>query len=284
MHVSLQAMIEIGQYNRLRIERLVDPGAILYDDAGNSVLLPNKYVPENAEVNDSMEVFVYTDSEDRPVATTLTPLIHLNKFAVLRAKDVNRVGAFMDWGLEKDLMIPYKQQASKIRRGGRYLVYMYLDQATHRLVGTTKTYHHFDKNIEAFDEQQEVELLIGGLNEQGLNVVVNDRYQGIMFDSEIFRDFKMGDRLTGYVKTIRNDSKLEVTTRKIGLENLEEGAQQIIDAVKNMNGFLALHDKSAPEEIRDLLQMSKKNFKRSLGILYKKKLVELTPDGIKLVD
>ena len=277
-------MIEIGQYNRLRVERLVDPGAILYDDAGNSVLLPNKYVPEHADVGDYLEVFVYTDSEDRPVATTLTPLIHLNKFAVLRARDVNRVGAFMDWGLEKDLMVPFKQQAKKIRRGGRYLVYMYLDQATNRLVGTTKTYHHFDKNIEVFDEQEEVELLIGGLHDLGLNVVVNDRYQGIMFDSEIFKDFKMGDRLTGYVKTIRNDSKLEVTTRKIGLENLEEGAEHILAAVKNMNGFLALHDKSSPDEIRDILQMSKKNFKRSLGILYKKKLVKLVDDGIRLID
>ena len=164
------------------------------------------------------------------------------------------------------------------------MVYMYLDQATNRLVGTTKTYHHFDKNIEVFDEQEEVELLIGGLHDLGLNVVVNDRYQGIMFDSEIFKDFKMGDRLTGYVKTIRNDSKLEVTTRKIGLENLEEGAEHILAAVKNMNGFLALHDKSSPDEIRDILQMSKKNFKRSLGILYKKKLVKLVDDGIRLID
>jgi len=276
-------MINIGQYNNLKIDRLVDPGAILYDDSGNSVLLPNKYVPESAEVDDMMEVFVYMDSEDRPVATTLIPYIELDSFAVLRAKDVNRTGAFMDWGLEKDLMVPFKQQVSKIRKGSSYLVYMYLDQATNRLVGTTKTYHHFSKEIYDFTEMDEVELLIGGLNEQGLNVVVNNRFQGIMFESEIYRDFKMGERLTGYVKTIREDSKLEVTTRKIGVENLEEGAEKILAAVRNMNGFLALHDKSAPDEIQDVLQMSKKNFKRSLGILYKKRLVTLVEGGIELV-
>ncbi|MEL6562569.1 MAG: S1-like domain-containing RNA-binding protein [Bacteroidota bacterium] len=276
-------MIDIGQYNNLKIERLVDPGAILYDDAGNSVLLPNKYVPEDAEVGDVMEVFVYMDSEDRPVATTLIPYIELNGFAVLRAKDVNRTGAFMDWGLEKDLLVPYKQQASKIRKGSSYLVYMYLDQATSRLVGTTKTYHHFDKEIYHFEEQEEVEILIGGLNDLGLNVVVNNRYQGIMFDSEIYRDFKMGERLTGYVKTLRDDSKLEVSTRKIGVENLEEGSEKILDAIKNMNGYLALHDKSSPDEIQEVLQMSKKNFKRSLGILYKKRLVNLVEGGIELV-
>ena len=237
-------MINIGQYNTLTIDRLVDPGAILYDDSGNSVLLPNKYVPEDAAVDDEMEVFVYMDSEDRPVATTLIPFIELNSFAVLRAKDVNKTGAFMDWGLEKDLMVPFKQQASKIRKGSSYLVYMYLDQATSRLVGTTKTYHHFNKEIYGFEEQEEVEILIGGLNDQGLNVVVNNRYQGIMFESEIYKDFKMGERVTGYVKTLRDDSKLEVTTRKIGVENLEEGAEKILNAVNNMNGYLALHDKS----------------------------------------
>ncbi len=277
-------MIAIGKYNRLEIDRLVEPGAILYDDAGNSVLLPNKYVPENAAVDDVMDVFVYTDSEDRPVATTLIPYIFLNKFAVLRAKDVNSIGAFMDWGLEKDLFIPFKQQASKIRRGGRYLVYMYLDNITNRLVGTTKLYHLFDKDIDQLEEQEEVEILIGGLNDQGLNVVVNERFQGIMFDSEIYEDFKMGDRVTGYVKTLRDDSKVEVTTRRIGLENLEEGAAKIMDVLKNMNGHLALHDKSAPDEIQEVLKMSKKNFKRSLGILYKQKLVKLIEGGIELIE
>ncbi|MGB3466433.1 MAG: S1-like domain-containing RNA-binding protein [Cyclobacteriaceae bacterium] len=277
-------MINIGEYNSLRIERLVDPGAILYDEAGNSVLLPNKYVPDNAAVDDIIQVFVYTDSEDRPVATTLTPYIELNSFAVLRARDVNRIGAFMDWGLEKDLLIPFKQQAGKLRKGSSYLVYMYLDKTTNRLVGTTKTYHHFDKNIDVFEEQDEVEVLIGGLNDLGLNVVVNNRYQGIMFDSEIYNDFKMGERVTGYVKTLRDDSKLEVTTRKMGMENLEEGAERILNAIENMNGYLALHDKSSPDEIQEVLQMSKKNFKKSLGILYKKRLVKLVEGGIELTD
>jgi len=276
-------MIAIGQYNQLVIDRIVDPGAILYDQEGDSVLLPNKYLPALAEVGDEMEVFVYTDSEDRPVATTLIPKIKLNGFAVLRAKDVNSIGAFMDWGLEKDLFIPFKQQASKIRRGGRYLVYMYLDQLTNRLVGTTKLYHHFDKNINAMEEQEEVTVLVGGLNDLGLNVVVNNRYQGIIFDSEIYEDFKMGDQITAYVKTIRNDSKLEVSTRKIGMENLEDGATKILDALKNMNGYLALHDKSSPDEIQETLKMSKKNFKRSLGILYKQQLVKLVDGGIEMV-
>lgn len=275
-------MIEIGRYNALEIARLVGPGAILKDDEENEVLLPNKYVPADSKPGDSLDVFVYTDSEDRPVATTLTPRVIRNEFACLEVKDVNNTGAFLDMGLEKDLLVPYSEQPKKMRPGQWHMVYVYLDQITKRLTASARIHYYIESEVTDLDENQEVDLIIGETTHLGTSVIVNNKYQGLVYENEVFQELLKGDKMKGFVKEIREDGKIDISLRKSGMEQLEDGASRIIERLKLNNGRLSVHDKSSPEEIQMMLQMSKKNFKRSLGILYKKRLVVLHDDGIEL--
>ena len=276
-------MIEIGKYNRLHITRLVPPGAVLVDNEENEVLLPNKYVPENAKEDDEVEVFVYTDSEDRIVATTLQPKVQRNEFACLEVKDVNNIGAFMDMGLEKDLLIPFSEQQKNMRPGQWHMVYVYLDQITKRLAGSAKIHHYIESNDVDLENNDEVDIIIGETTALGTSVIVNNKYQGLVYENEVFQELLKGDKMKAFVKEVREDGKIDISLRKTGLEQLEEGATQILERLKLNNGKLNLHDKSAPEEIQMMLQMSKKNFKRSLGILYKKKLVKINESSIELI-
>lgn len=276
-------MIEIGKYNSLSIARLVPPGAILVDEEENEVLLPNKYVPENAQEEDELDVFVYTDSEDRIVATTLTPKVMRNEFACLEVKDVNNIGAFMDMGLEKDLLVPFSEQQKNMRPGQWHMVYVYLDQITKRLAGSAKIHYYIESENVELENSEEVDLIIGETTPLGTAVIVNNKYQGLIYENEVFQDLLKGDKMKGFVKEIREDGKIDISLRKTGMEQLEDGAAKIVERLKLNNGKLNIHDKSAPEEIQMMLQMSKKNFKRSLGILYKKKMVKLNPDSIELL-
>lgn len=274
--------MKIGTYNQLEVLRDTSVGLFLGDESGNEVLLPNKYVPANAKIGRTLDVFVYTDSEDRPIATTLRPLIQLGEFACLRVKDVSGVGAFLDWGLEKDLLVPFREQKDKMKVGKSYIVYLRLDEVTQRLVATAKLHKVFDKETKALEEGQEVDLIIGEGTEIGIEVVINHRYRGMLYRNEIFQDVMFGDPVKGYIKQVREDGKIDVSLRKTGMDNLEEGAQKILAELKANDGYLPLHDKSDPEDIQFQLEMSKKNFKRSLGTLYKKKLVVLEKDGVRL--
>ncbi|MBV6645127.1 MAG: GntR family transcriptional regulator [Cyclobacteriaceae bacterium] len=275
-------MIEVGLFNNLKIARFASPGAFLKDEDGNEILLPNKYIPPKAKSGDELAVFVYTDSEDRLIATTLKPNACRDEFACLKVKDANTIGAFLDWGLEKDLLVPHRQQDKKMRAGEWHLVYVYLDKLTDRLVATAKIKPHFERENIQLEVDEEVDLLIAGRVELGVEVVINNQYKGLVFESDIFQDVLPGDRVKGYVKTIRPDKKIDVSLRKKGLENLEKGAQDILQELQANEGFLPLHDKSDPVDIQSMLQMSKKNFKRSVGILYKQKLVKLEKDGLRL--
>ncbi len=274
--------MKIGVYNQLEVLRDTSVGLFLGDQSGNEVLLPNKYVPANAKIGKILDVFVYTDSEDRPIATTLRPLIQLGEFACLRVTDVSNVGAFLDWGLEKDLLVPFREQKDKMRVGKSYIVYLRLDEVTDRLVATAKLHKIFDKEVGALEEGQEVDLIVGEGTDIGIEVVINHRYRGMLYRNEIFQDVMFGDPVKGYIKQIREDGKIDVSLRKTGMDNLEEGAKKILDELKANDGYLALHDKSDPEDILYQLEMSKKNFKRSLGTLYKKKLVVLVEGGVRL--
>lgn len=276
-------MIDIGKYNTLTIARLVPPGAILIDDEENEVLLPNKYVPEGAKEEEELSVFVYTDSEDRIIATTLTPKVMRNEFACLEVKDVNNIGAFLDMGLEKDLLVPYSEQQKNMRPGQWHMVYVYLDQITKRLAASSKIHYYIESENIELEKDQEVDLIIGETTPLGTSVIVNNRYQGLIYENEVFQELLKGDKMKGFVKEVREDGKIDITLRKTGMEQLEDGAAKIIERLKLNNGKLSIHDKSAPEEIQMMLQMSKKNFKRSLGILYKQKLVKLNPDSIELI-
>ena len=274
--------MKIGTYNQLKVLRDTSVGLFLGDDTGKEVLLPNKYVPAHAKVGKVIEVFVYTDSEDRPIATTLKPLVQLGEFACLRVKDVSKVGAFLDWGLEKDLLVPFREQKDKMKLGKSYIVYLRMDEVTERLVATAKLHKIFDKDVSELEEGMEVDLLIGEGTDIGIEVIINHRYRGMLYRNEIFQDVMFGDQGRGYIKHIREDGKVDVSLRKTGMDNLEDGAQKIMTELKANDGFLPLHDKSDPEDIQFQLEMSKKNFKRSLGTLYKKKLVVLEKDGVRL--
>ena len=275
-------MIHIGIYNELVVDRILTPGAFLIDSEENDVLLPNKYIPEGTKIGDKLKVFVYNDSEDRIVATTLRPLLQLHEFGCLKVKDVNNIGAFLDWGLEKDLLVPFRQQHGRLNIGQWCLVYLYIDKLTHRLAATAKVEKHFEKEYIELEENQEVDLLIANDSDLGINVVINNTYSGMIFSNQIYQDIMMGDQIRGFIEQIRPDGKIDVTLRKKGMQNLEDGAQTILKELKASEGFIALTDKSNPEEIQSVLQMSKKNFKKSLGILYRNKQVLLKKEGVFL--
>lgn len=275
-------MIEIGKFNVLKIARSTNVGLFL-TDGENDVLLPTKYVPEQYELDTDIEVFVYLDHEERPVATTLEPYIYLNEFALLKVNYINDFGAFMDWGLEKDLFVPFKEQARPMQQGKRYLVYMYMDEKTKRLAASSRTNKFLsNENIE-LENGQEVDLIVSHITEAGINVIINEQHKGLMYKNEVFEDLRTGDRIIGYIKNIRPDGKIDVSRRKVGFESIEPTAQFILDELKANNGFLGLNDNSHPEEIKTVLQMSKKAFKKGVGTLYKQKLITMSDKGIHLV-
>ncbi len=272
--------MDVGTYHTLEVDRITSPGAFL-TNGETDVLLPTKYIPNGTREGDELKVFVYRDSEDRIICTTQTPYAQVNEFAYLKVKDASNVGAFLDWGIDKDLLVPFREQNNKLRRGQWCLVYLFLDEKTDRLAATAKVVKYFKREI-TVTEGEEVDLLIANTTDLGVNVVINNSHRGLIYDSELFHDVLEGDRIKGYVKAIREDGKIDVSLRKEGLENLEIGAQQILDELQKNDGFLPLHDKSDPDDIQSMMQMSKKNFKRSVGILYKKKLITLSNSGIKL--
>jgi len=276
-------MINIGQYNKLKILRETSVGLFLGSNDGEDILLPNKYVPENFDIGDEIEVFCYLDHDERPVATTLKPYITLNHFSLLQVKEVNQIGAFLDWGLEKHLFVPFREQARKMEAGKRYLVYMYLDEETERLVGSSKTNRFIDNSELTVHETEEVNLIISRYTDLGVEVIINEKHKGLIYNNELFRKVNLGEKLIGYIKKIRPGNKLDISLQQSGYKNIEPSAEKILDVLRSQNGFLRLNDKSNPDEITDLLQMSKKTFKKALGNLYKQKLVVIKEDGIYLV-
>ncbi|HKX86780.1 MAG TPA: S1-like domain-containing RNA-binding protein [Flavobacterium sp.] len=275
-------MIQIGKFNTLTIARDTKVGLYL-TDGKTDILLPNKYVPEHFEIGDELEVFVYLDQEERPVATTLEPYIYLDEFSLLRVNYTNQFGAFLDMGLEKDLFVPFKEQARPMEQGKRYLVYMYLDEKTNRLVGSSKTNQFLDNSEITVENGEEVDLIVSHITEVGINVIINEKHKGLLYKNEVYDDLRTGDRIIGYIKNIRPDGKIDVSATKIGFDKIEPSAQYILDELKASRGFLRLTDDSHPEDIKTVLKMSKKTFKKAIGTLYKQKLIEIKEDGIYLV-
>lgn len=277
-------MLNLGQTNKLIAFRRTENGIYLVDEDLNEVLLPNKYIPEGFELDDKIEVFLYKDSEDRIVATTLVPKINLNEYAALEAKMVGRFGAFFDWGLEKDLLVPYGQQAQKIEEGKFYVVYLYLDEISQRLAGTTKITGTLEKDSVELNIGDEVELIPYEETEIGYSAIVNNKYQGMLFKNEIFDTINFGDRLTGYVKKIRSDNKVDLSLQRFGYRSVDDNVEKLHKVLLDNNGSLALNDKSSPEVISEQLGMSKKLFKKAVGALYKQKRLEITENGIRLIE
>ena len=258
-------------------------GMYLGNEEGEEVLLPNKYVPETLQVDDDITVFIYKDSEDRIIATNLEPKIMLHEFSCLMVKDVNSVGAFLDWGLEKDLLVPFREQSKKMEIGKRYPVYLYLDERTGRLAASSKTDSFLEKKHVDLNVGDTVDVLICYTSDLGVNVIVNNRYKGIIYHNELFTYITIGDKIEGYVKNIREEGKLDITLQKQGYAQIESSAEFILEKLRASKGILKLTDKSDAEEIMFRLQMSKKNFKKAIGGLYKQGLIRLDEDGIYLM-
>ena len=277
-------MINIGEYNTLTILREKEPGLFLSDEEGDEVLLPNRYVPKEFKIWDKLEVFVYLDNDERLVAVTDRPYITKGDFALLRCNDVTSHGAFLDWGMVKELFCPFKEQAFKMKKGGWYLVHCYLDEETNRLVASSKTNHFLDNKELTVSQFEEVDLIVSHPSEIGMNVIVNKKHLGLIFNDDIFKDLSVGDRLKGIVKKIRPDNKLDIALGQIGYRNIEPNAEAILNELEDNSGFLNLTDKSSPEDIKEALQMSKKSFKKAIGTLYKQRLITIEDDGIRLVE
>ncbi|MER0438909.1 S1-like domain-containing RNA-binding protein [Emticicia sp. W12TSBA100-4] len=275
-------MLHLGIKNTLRILRGTGVGMFLGDDEGNDVLLPKKYVPENAIVGDDIEVFVYRDSEDRIIATNLEPKIQLNQFACLQVKSVTAIGAFLDWGLEKDLFVPFREQNKKMEEGRWYAVYLYLDEETDRLVASCKVNRYFEKENIDLQIGQEVDLLIFEETDLGLNAIINNKYKGLIYENEIFQRIKIGTRTKGFVKNIRDDNRVDLSLQKQGYANVEPNAERILEKLKANNGFLDVTDKSDANYVMYQLEMSKKTFKKAVGALYRQKVIRIEEDGIYL--
>jgi predicted RNA-binding protein (virulence factor B family) len=274
-------MIQIGKYNTLKIVRDTSVGLFL-SDGEKDILLPNKYVPKTFEIGGELNVFVYLDHEERLTATTLKPYIKLGEFAYLKVNYINQYGAFLDWGLEKDLFVPFKEQARKMEEGKRYLVYAYLDEQTDRLVASSKSNQFLEtENIE-LEPNQEVDLIVSHITELGINVIINSKYKGLLYKDEVYDNLSPGKKIKGYIKAIRPDKKIDVSLTKTGVEAIDDSAQVVLDELKASKGFLRLTDNSHPEEIKTVLKMSKKAFKKAIGNLYKQKIITIQEDGIYL--
>lgn len=273
-------MLNIGNFNHLAITRISSTGAVFTTDRGD-VLLPLRLVPTGAEVGTVLEVFVYVDSEERLTATTKKPRAVVGDFAILKVLETTTVGSFLDWGLEKDLLLPFGEQTEPVRRGDQVLVRIYL-HSTGRIVATTK----LDKFIVPVDDSltagDEVDLLVYAHTDLGAKVIINNCFGGLLFHSELAIKPKCGERLRGYVKKIRDDGKVDVTLRIGGAQEAFNDREIVLAALSAHSGFLPLTDKSSPEAIAQLLRLSKKSFKKALGGLYKEGLITMQPDGIKL--
>jgi len=278
-------MIELGKYNTLKAFRESDFGWYLADaEMTEEVLLPKNFVPEDLKEGDEIEVFIYNDHEDRVTATTQKALITLNTFACLEVFQMTEYGAFMIWGMDKHLLVPFSQQKVKMIEGESYIVYLYLDEKTDRLVASSKYNSFLDNENLTVKKEDEVDLLICNPSPIGVNVIINNIHAGLIYQNEIFTNIKRGDRLKGYIKLIREDGKIDVSLQKQGYLNvISDSSQLVLDKIKAQDGVLNLTDKSDPTEIYRQLSMSKKAFKKAVGALYKQKLVRLEKDGIYLV-
>lgn len=276
-------MTAIGQWNELEVVKTVDFGIYLDGGPHGEILMPKRYVPEQYEIGDQLNVFVYLDSEDRLIATSETPKAVVGEFALLKVVSTTSIGAFLDWGLPKDLLVPFREQQQKMEAGHSYLVYIYLDDESQRIVATSKLNKCLNNIPVDYEIGEEVDLIIANQTDLGFNAIIDNSHWGMIFKNEIFQNLKTGQKLKGYIKTIREDEKIDLVLQKEGYEKIDDISQSILNKLAANNGFLPLNDKSDPELIKQTFQISKKNFKKAIGALYKQRLISIENDGIKLL-
>lgn len=285
-------MLHLGKLNTLEIERESPHGLYLSDEIGNEVLLPNKFVSEEMEFGDDIEVFIYKDSEGRNVATTEQTKLQVGEIALLEVFDVNEIGAFMEWGVEKHLLVPFRNQGRRLSPGDETLVYMYLDEETHRLVGTTKLMKYLDGDESDLKVGQGVELMMWHQTTLGYTAIIDGSMVGLIYEDDIYEELWPGDIKHGYIKRVREDGKIDLSLRPFGYNKVTGESQKILDYLEKRGGTMQFTDKSDPQEISRTFRMSKKVFKKALGLLYKQKLVVLekgetrlaTADDVKQVE
>ncbi len=277
-------MAEIGRYNTLKIVKQVDFGVYLDGGSDGEILLPSRYVPENCNIDDMLDVFIYLDSEDRTIATTEEPLAVVNEFTYLKVVSATSIGAFLDWGLPKDLLVPFREQKVKMEEGKSYLVYVYLDEESKRLAASAKLEKFVDNLPVEYEEGQEVELIIANKTDLGYRAIIEDAHWGMLYANEVFTPLQTGQRVFGYIKKIREDEKIDLSLYKQGYEKVDDFSKNILDYLKENQGFTPFNDKSSSEEISNTFGISKKTFKKVIGNLYKRKLITISPEGIRLVE
>lgn len=275
-------MITIGRTNTLTCTKLVDFGAYLDGESFGEILLPLRYVPKDLKAGDELDVFIYKDSEDRLIATTEKPLAETGEIALMKVVDTNKFGAFADWGLMKDLLIPFREQRNKLKKGQEYLIAVELDYTTQRIIGSTKIDKYLDNTPAEYEEGQEVNLLVWNETEFGYKVVIEQKHSGLLYKNQVFKTLHPGDKAKGYISKIREDEKIDCTLQKTGVAKTEGLTDQILDTLQINGGTLMVSDKSAPEEIYHIFSCSKKAFKMATGQLYREKKITIYPDKIVL--
>ena len=278
-------MIELGKQNRLNVIRQTDDGLVLVGDQKEEILLPTTNYEGNFKIGDIINVFVYRDQNEKKVATMVIPKITLHEFAFLQVASITKVGAFLDWGLEKNLLIPFSEQQQELKEGRWYIVYLDIDEATDRLFGSTYIERQLQNIHITVKESEAVDLLVFQRTDLGYSVIVNNEHKGLVFENEIFTTIKIGDLIKGYVKKIREDNKLDISLQPIGYKkSIDVNNSLIYRALMENNGYLPVTDKSSPEEIKSLFGLSKKAFKKSIGALYKQKKIVIEDSGIKVLN
>ena len=266
-------MVNIGKYNTLRVIKEVDFGVYLDGEQEGEILMPVRYVPKNCKVGDSVDVFVYLDSEDRPVATTEKPYAQVGEFAMLRVKSVNKIGTFLDWGIMKDLLVPFREQKVTMEEERSYLVYIYVDAESKRIVASAKLNKFLNKTAPEYTVGQQVDLVVESETDLGFKAIINNSHWGILYENEVFEQLDKGLKIKGYIKKIRTDDKIDLSLQPIGYDKVDPISQMILDQLNGVGGFIAVSDKSDAEQVYRVFGISKKSFKQAIGALYKKTLV-----------
>lgn len=276
--------IRLGEFNELEVVKEVDFG--LYLDGGEEageILLPTRYVPEHFEIGERLNVFLYLDNEERLIATTLTPFVQVGQFAYLEVAWINQYGAFLNWGLMKDLFVPFREQKMTMQVGNKYVVHAHLDEESYRIVASAKVERYLEKGQPPYEPDEEVDILIWQKTDLGFKAIVDHKYSGLLYENEVFSPLRTGMTMKAFVKQVREDGKIDLILQKPGFEKIDDFAKELLDYIQSHDGRLPLTDKSPAEDIYALFGVSKKTFKKSVGDLYKKRLVLLKEDGIYLV-
>jgi len=276
-------MVKIGKVNRLTAIKQVDFGVYLDGGDLGNILLPSRYVPKDVNYGSEVDVFIYADSEDQLIATTLKPNIMVGQTAYMKCIAVNDVGAFLDWGLTKDLLVPYSEQHAPMEEGKSYVVHAFLDPYAHRILASSKLNRYLTEVNETFEVSQRVDLLISGRSEMGYKAVINHTHLGLIFKDDAFKPLKYGKALTGYIKAIRSDQKIDVSLQLPRAQGSDELSEKILRHLHLNDGTSPLTDKSAPDDIYHIFNVSKKNYKKAIGSLYKAKKILIESDKITLL-